>query len=525
MAVPDPSTAEAQALLSAIVYSSDDAIVSKDLNGIVTSWNRAAERIFGYTAGEMIGQSIERLFPPDRLDEEPEILRRIRRGDRVDHFETIRRRKDGTLINVSVTISPVRDAAGTIVGASKVARDITESRRLQAELEARTAELERKNAELEEADRQKNQFIAMLAHELRNPLSPILTAVEVFRLRGVVDPILTKQVDVVARQVGQMKRLLDDLLDVSRLTRGKIRLERRRIDLTPILKHAVETSRPLIDERGHTLTVLLPPVPLEVDGDGVRLTQVVTNLLNNAARYTPPGGSIWLKAERVEATALVSVRDTGIGMTPDVLACAFEMFSQGERTLARSEGGLGIGLALVREIVELHGGTVSARSPGLDRGSEFEVLLPLAAASIHAGPPETENASPDPQPLPGPAGDCTVLVVDDDSDQTLGLALLLESRGYAVCTARDAPAAVAAAREHRPQIAILDIGLPGVDGYALARQLRAHSELGPLTLIAVTGFGREDDQRAASDAGFDHHFTKPVSPSELLRVMAEAGTP
>ncbi|HEU4751603.1 MAG TPA: hybrid sensor histidine kinase/response regulator, partial [Armatimonadota bacterium] len=315
-----------------------------------------------------------------------------------------------------------------------------------------------------------------------------------------------------------MKRLLDDLLDVSRLTRGKVRLEMGRVDLARVLADAVETSRPLIEQRGHVLTVSPPAPPVQVEGDAARLTQVVTNLLNNAARYTPSGGSISLSAERDGAAARIRVRDNGIGMTPEVLARAFEPFAQGERALARSEGGLGIGLALVRELTELHGGTVSAQSAGPGCGSEFTVTLPLVAEGPHSG------ATDAPAPPPGgkSAQECMVLVVDDDPDLARGLALLLESGGYAVCTARDAASALAAAHRSRPQVAIVDLGLPEVDGYTLARQLRAEPEIAPEVLIALSGYGNPGDRQAALGDGFDHHLTKPVVAAELLEVVAAA---
>ncbi|MCC2668806.1 MAG: domain S-box [Armatimonadetes bacterium] len=356
--------------LAAIVASSDDAIVSKDLNGVVQSWNQAAERIFGYTAEEMIGQPIVILVPPDRPNEEPEILRRIVQGLRVDHFQTERVRKDGRRIDVSVTISPIRDTTGRIIGASKIARDISVQQELQRELQLRVEALA-------EADRRKDEFLAMLAHELRNPLSPLTTAARIIQRVGADSPILLRQQAVIERQVRHMARLLEDLLDVSRITRGKVTLRLQELDLVQVVRGAVEACRPTVDERRHSLAVLLPEGPLRISADPVRLEQVICNLLLNAAKYTEPGGRIVVRLDVAGASARLSVRDTGLGITAEFLPSVFDLFAQAERNLDRSQGGLGIGLTLVRRLVEMHGGTVEARSEGLGQGSEFVVILPI----------------------------------------------------------------------------------------------------------------------------------------------------
>jgi two-component system, chemotaxis family, CheB/CheR fusion protein len=392
---PDPifiDAAELQARLAAIVESSDDAIASKDLNGIVTSWNQAAERIFGYTAEEMIGQPIALLVPPERPDEEPQILARIRQGERIDHYETVRVRKDGRRIDVSVTISPLRDPTGEIVGASKIARDITERKRLQAELQERNEQIHAQNEELEvqneelaaqnqelmEADRLKNEFLAMLAHELRNPLAPVLNAVHLLRARGSADPLLQRPVEVIGRQIRHMAHLLDGLLDVSRITRGMVELWKETLDLTILVGSAVQDLEDYIEERGHQLSLDLPTSPVLVDGDPVRLAQIVTNLVNNAAKFTEPGGSITLSLTRSGDEAVLTVRDTGVGIKPELLSRVFDLFRQADQGLARAQGGLGVGLTVVRNLVEMHAGTVEARSEGPGCGSEFIVRLPIS---------------------------------------------------------------------------------------------------------------------------------------------------
>ncbi len=348
-------------VLSAIVDSSDDAIISKSLDGIIQSWNAAAERLFGYTAEQAVGRHISFLIPADRADEEDRIIARLRAGERVDHFDTVRVRSDGRLVQVSLTISPIRDAAGRVVGASKIARDITERKQLEDKLRQVAADLS-------EADRRKDEFLAMLAHELRNPLAPIRNAVQVLRLTGGNGEAVASASDMLDRQVGQMVRLVDDLLDVSRISRGKIELRRGRVELASVVNHAVEAARPLAQCLEHELTVTLPPEPIYLNADPTRLAQVVGNLLNNACKFTDKGGRISLTVEREGDEAVIRVRDTGIGIAADQLPRIFDMFTQVDTSLERSQSGLGIGLTLVKNLVEMHGGTVEAHSAGTRSG-------------------------------------------------------------------------------------------------------------------------------------------------------------
>lgn len=368
--------------------------------------------------------------------------------------------------------------------------------------------------QLQEADRRKDEFLAMLAHELRNPLAPIQNALEVFKLRGPADATLRWAREVVDRQVGHLTRLVDDLLDVSRVTRGKVVLKKELCDLAAVLARAVETSRPLIEARAQALTVTLPTEPLMIDGDIVRLGQVVANLLNNAAKYTPVQGHIWLTAGRQGEDATISVRDDGIGIARDMLPKVFDLFTQADSSLDRSQGGLGIGLTLVRSIVELHGGRVQVESAGTGRGSEFTVQLPASAS----GPPPQAAGRPAAPTTAAPT--CRVLVVDDNHDAADSLAMLLRLAGHDVRTAYNGSAALELSASFGPEAVVLDIGLPGMNGYELARRFRTYAA--PPLLIALTGYGQEEHRQRAEEAGFDHHLVKPPDLERLQRILRAA---
>lgn len=490
---------ELRALLAAIVEASDDAIVSKTLDGVVTSWNAGAERIFGYTAAEMVGASIETIVPLDRREEERSILARLRRGERIEHFDTVRLTKDGRPIEISLTISPVKDGTGRIIGASKIARDVSDRKRL---------ELERV-----ENDRRKDEFIAMLAHELRNPLAPIQNATRLLALLGSDEPRVVHARGVIERQVRHLTRLVDDLLDVSRITRGKVTLQREPLTMEAIVTAGVEVARPLIDQLGHTLTVSHLQ-PLKLDGDFARLVQVVSNLLTNAAKFTPPRGRITVTTQETGGYATIRVRDTGMGVPPGLQPAIFDLFIQGDGGLARTNGGLGIGLTLVKRIVELHGGSIEVRSDGPDRGAEFIVTLPAAIARAHATGP-----SADPQ-LTGGTAPLRILVVDDNPDAAESLRVLLELGGHDVRVAGDGLRALDIVEGFAPDLAFVDVGLPGIDGYELATRLRAHAQARSSVLVALTGYGRDEDKLRAMEAGFDHHLTKPADFDAIDRLLA-----
>jgi PAS domain S-box-containing protein len=490
-------------LLAAIVESSDDAIISKTLEGIITSWNRGAQRIFGYTPQEAIGKSITMLIPDDRQDEEVMILSQLRRGEFTEHYETIRVTKEGRPIDVSVTISPVRDETGTIVGASKVARDITLQKQVQRELH--------------EADERKNEFLAILAHELRNPLGPIRHAVKILRAHTPSPEELDWATNIIDRQTEHMTRLVEDLLDVSRISRGTIELRRERVDVAAIIKSAVEASSALMERNRHQIKVITPAQPLYVEGDVTRLTQVVTNLLDNAAKFTDPGGKVWLSGEREGDMAVIRVKDSGIGIPSEMLPRIFDMFTQSGKSLERSQGGLGVGLGLVERLVKLHGGTVTAYSAGAGHGSQFTIRLPLAPAQ--KGATERPEA-----PLRGAATRCRVLLVDDNVDSVDSLAMLLRMLGHECETASDGEAALKKAEEFRPDVAILDIGLPKVNGYDLAKQIRQRAWAKDVVLVALTGWGQAQHRLRSQESGFNHHLTKPVEFDVLQQILAAAET-
>ena len=752
---------ETRAMLATIVESSEDAILSKNLNGTIATWNRGAERLFGYSAQEAIGQPVTMLFPPDKLDEEMHILAEVRGGKRVLPYETLRLRKDGTMLNVSLSVSPIVDARGQIVGASKIARDITARKQaedalresqqftrrvldnlfafvgvmtpdgtlieanrapleaagiaasevlgkkfwdtywwsyspeMQAQLrdwcnqvaggeivrsdvqvrmagetrvwidfqltplrdadgrithlipsgmdisarreaeaalraseerfraavgavsdivwtnnaqgkmeaeqptwgaftgqrqedyqgygwskavhpedaqptidawnlavaETRTFEFEhrvrrhdgawrlcsikavpvldptgeirewvgvhtditdRKRAEeqlrqlaaaLSKADQRKDEFLATLAHELRNPMAPLRNGLQLMKLAGGQTAAVDKTRAMMERQLAQMVRLVDDLMDVSRISSGKLQLRKERVPLSAVVNSAVEASRPLIEQMGHELTVTLPQQPLMVDADLTRLAQVFLNLLNNAAKYSHRGGHIRLSAESQGADVVVTVTDNGIGISADQLPRIFEMFTQVDRSLAMSQGGLGIGLTLVKRLVELHGGRVEANSEGPGNGSEFVLRLPVVGDT--SKPQESGGAV-------GASFGLTlrILVVDDNRDGADSLSEMLTRMGNETRTAYDGEEGVNVAGEFRPDVIVLDIGLPKLNGYEACRRIREQSGGKNVVMIAASGWGQPEDRRRAFAAGFDHHLVKPVDPQDLMKLLA-----
>jgi PAS domain S-box-containing protein len=674
--------------LAAIVEFSDDAIITKTLDGIITTWNPGAQRIFGYSAAETIGNPVTMLIPDNHLNEEPGILARLRAGERIDHYETIRRRKDGTLINVSLTVSPLKNAAGQVIGASKIARDITAQKRaeeiirdqadvlelLNATGKSITSKLDLQNvlqtvtdtarqlsgakfgaffynvideqgealalytlsgadreafekigfprntpifgptfidasvvrsdditrdaryaalspadsisdgdpmvrsylavpvisgskaimgsllfghpdvgvftersqqlvigvaaqaavamdnarlyeaaqreiasreiaeAALRETDQRKDEFLATLAHELRNPLAPIRQATLISMSAAATDEQKRWSHEVITRQVRHMSLLLDDLLDISRITRGTLELRTEMTELAAVVDAAVETSRPTIESKHHALSIALPREPVRFAADPLRLAQVLSNLLTNAAKYTDPHGSIRLRATAEAGAVEVSVLDNGIGLSADALPAVFTMFSQVKSTQDRSEGGLGIGLALSKGVVELHGGTLEARSAGPGKGSEFIVRIPRRV--VRTEPPA--SAAP---VAAEPAFKRRVLIADDNRDAAESLAMLLEMDGHSVTVVHDGIEALASIEASRPEVALVDIGMPEVDGYEVARRVRGDTRNQQILLIAVTGWGQETDKTRALAAGFDLHFTKPVEPTQLIELL------
>jgi len=681
--------------LAAIVESSDDAIVSKRLDGTIQSWNAGAQRLFGYTEEEAVGKPITLIIPPELHDEERQILQRLARGERIDHFETIRVTRGGERLAISLTVSPVRDSRGVIVGASKIARNITERRLMEEALREETrvlhvlnnvgaglaaarlnlerivqvmtdaatevsgaaygaffyrveseqgvrhelyaltgasreafahlpmprstpllapafdgqgtvrcddvsknagygrnapykgmptahlpvrsflavpvrsgsgelhgtllcghpqpgllsqrserlvlsvaaqaaiaidnarlyeaaqreiANRKRAEAALSEADRRKDEFLALLAHELRNPLAPIRYAVAMGKKTGRTPEQQRRAEEIIERQAEHMSRLLDDLLDVSRITHGTLELKRARIELTSVVAAAIEAARPLLDARQHTLALDLPKDTVRLDADSVRIAQILSNLLINAAKYTDAGGHIELHAEQKGRTVAISVKDNGIGISAEMMPRLFTLFSQARPALERSEGGLGIGLALVRGLVDLHGGTIEARSEGLNRGSEFTVRLPIVVAA-----PEQPLSESDAKP--SPSEPLRVLVADDNRDSAETCAMLLELAGHKVRTVHTGKAALDLAHRFHPHVLLLDIGMPELNGYQVAEAIRAAPWGQDMTLVAVTGWGQEADRRRALAAGFDHHLTKPIDVTRLEALLQGSSTP
>jgi len=621
---------EVETLLAEVVKSSHDAILTKTLEGVITSWNLAAERMFGYTAAEAVGKPIAMMIPPELWREETTFQQRLRRGERIENVETCRVTKDGACIYVSLTISPVRDAQGMIVGASTVARDITERKRMEEALresEERFRTLadnivqfawmadaegwvewynrrwfEYTGATLEEtqgwgwtkvhhpehvdrvvarvrhcwetgeiwedlfplrgadgqyrwflsraipirdengkvlrwfgtntdvtelreaqealrlADARKDEFLATLAHELRNPLAPVRSALEIMQRAGGDAALVEQARSTIDRQMSHFERLVDDLLDVSRITRGKLELRKQRVELATVVRQAVEACRPLVEQMGHTLRVELPEQPLFLDVDAVRLAQVLSNLLNNACKFTERGGHIGLAAWTGDGQAVISVRDDGQGIAAELLPSVFEMFTQLVRPNVASHGGLGIGLTLVKRFVEMHGGSVEALSAGPGQGSEFRVRLPLPAKSTAPKSPDASPTSGDPPPTAQTRK--RILVVDDNRDAAHTLAMLLKLSGHETRVAFDGLAALELAEEFRPQLAFLDIGLPKLSGHEVARRIRVESWGRSICLVALTGWGQEDDRRKSSEAGFDHHLVKPVHHNDLVTLLS-----
>jgi signal transduction histidine kinase/CheY-like chemotaxis protein len=429
--------------------------------------------------------------------------------------EIVIERPDGTRRTVLAHANPIHDEDGLLAGAVNVLMDITESKQTEVQLRRANEERASQYVQLQELHRRKDEFLATLAHELRNPLAPIQNAVQILRTRGPSDPTLQWARDVIDRQVRQTARLVEDLLDLSRITTGKLQLRRARLELSDVVRAALEISRPVLEAAGHELHIDLRAGAVSVNGDLTRLAQSLANLLNNAAKYTERGGRIFLSTERQGSDAVVTVRDTGIGIPGDMLPQVFDMFAQVNRSLNRSQGGLGIGLNLVKRVAELHGGSVTAQSGGPGKGSTFTLRLPVIL-----------EATPEPRPTNGDglSGACPtslrILVVDDNRDAAASLGMLLRILGNEVRTGHDGVEAVARAEEFRPDVILLDIGLPKMNGYDAARQIRQQSWGKRMSLIATTGWGQESDRHHSKEAGFDHHLVKPLDLTLLSQTLA-----
>jgi PAS domain S-box-containing protein len=514
----------AQYWLAALIESADDAIVSKTLDGIITSWNNGAQRIFGYTADEVIGKPVTILIPEGHEDEEPAILARLRAGDRIEHYETVRVRKDGKLIDISLTVSPIRGPKGEIVGASKIARDITEQKRARKDLDEANARLERLYRQAEESSRLKEEFLATISHELRTPLSAILGWARMLRLGQLSQEHTAKALDTIERNARAQAQLVDDLLDVSRIMTGKLRMDVRPSDPNAFIDAAVEVVRPAAEAKGVRVLKVIDTGAISIPGDPVRLQQVVWNLLSNAIKFTPRGGRVQIISERVDSHLEIVVSDTGQGITADFLPHVFDRFRQADQKTSRQHGGMGLGLAIVRHLVELHGGTVSATSEGEGKGATFTVMLPITPLyQIDSSGGRVHPAARDLLP-PDEGTDrldgLNILVVDDEPDTRELLRQGLEYCGATVRVAGSASEAVDALMISVPDILISDVGMPGIDGYDLIRQIRdlPSERGGKVAAIALTAYTRTEDRLQALRAGYDMHVPKPVELAELVAV-------
>ena len=516
------STEETRFHLAAVMESSDDAIVAKSLEGIVTAWNTGAERIFGYSAGEMVGKSITTIIPADRSGEETAILEQLKRGERIDHYETVRIRKDGTSLDVSLTVSPIRDASGRIVGASKIARDITQQRRAADEREQLLKSEQAARAEAERVSIMKDEFLATLSHELRTPLSAILGWSQLLTIGNLEEEDVKQGLEAIERNARVQTQLIEDLLDMSRIVSGKVRLDVQWIDLASIVDMAVDSVRPSAEAKQIRLRKVVDPNAGPVSGDPTRLQQIIWNLLTNAIKFTPKEGTVDVLLERVNSHLEITVHDSGIGIKPEFLPLVFERFRQADSSTTRSYGGLGLGLSIVKNLVELHGGSVRVESAGEGQGATFVVNLPLAPVRggdkrEHPTAPRPSNPECEQILLTG----VRVLVVDDEPDARELIKRVLIQCEAEVITARNSEEGIELLRSQRPNVIVSDIGMPDRDGYQFIREVRNLPSLegGKTPAIALTAFARSEDRTRAMLAGYQVHISKPIEPQELIATV------
>ena len=476
----------------------DYAIFLIDPHGHILTWNAGAEQIKGYKKEEIVGRHISVFYTPDAIARQwPTHELAVAREQGRFEDEGWRVRKDGSRFWANIVITAVRDEQSQLIGFAKITRDMTS--RVQIE-------------SLQRSGRQINEFLAMLAHELRNPLSPIQSALDIIERKPDDAAARTWAHDIIRRQTRQLSRLVDDLLDVGRITRGKIALARVPIDIRESVREVVESFQSMIEARRHEMHVVLPDEPLFVEADPTRLAQVLANLLGNAIKYTPDGGRIEIRAGTEETLVIVKVSDNGIGMSPDLIPRVFDLFVQGDRALDRREGGLGVGLTLAKRLVDLQGGTLSAASGGRGLGSSFTMGFPrLSAERVRA-----RSAAPVVRTKAR-----RILVVDDNKDAADSLGALLEVLGHEAIVLQSGHQALHVAAADPPDFVLLDIGLPGMDGFEVARRMREVQGLERVRIVACTGYGREDDMQRVGEAGFDGHLVKPVTAATLERLLAD----
>ncbi|MEI7461066.1 MAG: PAS domain S-box protein, partial [Pirellula sp.] len=488
-----------------LIESNIDALITTDPRGIISDVNKQMEELTGCTRDELIGAPFKDYFTNPEFAEAG--IKLVLAEGKVTDYELTARARDGTQTIVSYNATTFYDRDRKLQGVFAAARDVTERSRLEKQMQLQAAELS-------DLHRRKDEFLAMLSHELRSPLAPISNAVQMLGMQKSNENALQKEArGIIERQTDQLQHLVDDLLEVSRITTGMVQLRKVSVAVGDIIRSAVETVSPLILQRGHKMNVTIPTEPIWLHADAARLEQVLVNLLTNAAKYTDPNGTIWLSAEQSGAECILRVKDTGVGITPELLPCIFDLFTQAERSLDRSQGGLGIGLALVQQLTEMHGGKVEVFST-LRQGSEFVVRLPTESPkSMQAV--QVAAVAPNKQMIP-----LRILIVDDNVDTVLSFSMLLKETGNGVRTAHDGPTAVKIAMEYIPDVVLLDIGLPGLNGYEVAKQIRNQPSLKNVVLVALTGYGLESDRQASMEAGFNHHLIKPAKLEQVRKILA-----
>ncbi|MCE9562145.1 MAG: response regulator [Planctomycetes bacterium] len=483
------------------------AIFLADPDGNLLCWNPGAERLFGYRADEIIGQHFSRFFSPeDVCSGQPEHELKVAADQGRSDSVRWQVRKDGTRFWCQSVVTPLLNEKKQARSFARVMHDLTESQATEAQ---------RRRADgLAEANRNKEEFMALLSHELRSPLSPIVNALSILRQMKTNNPIIENAGHIIDRQVSQMVRLVDDLLDISRITKGKLQITKEKVELRVVVNHAAETARPLMEARKHEFSVALPTQAVWVEADPARMEQVVVNLLNNAAKYTDTGGLIRMTVSQEGGDAVIRVKDNGVGIAPGLLSKVFELFAQVDGSLGRTYGGLGIGLALARNLVEMQDGRLLAQSGGAGKGSEFTVKLPVIAETSG----QDSKTVLEPGQITGRS--LRVLVVEDNVDAADSLSMLLRLYGHEVEVARTGPTALEMASASRPDVVLLDIGLPGMDGYQVAERLRERPEFKSVTICALTGYTpSESDRLRHQESGFDHYFVKPVSLEKLSELF------
>ena len=515
---------EARAQLAAIVESSEDAIIGKELDGTITAWNRGAAKLFGYSAQEAIGQSIRTIMSPDDLDEESRIMENIRRGEGVAYYETIGRRKDGTSVDIWVTVSPVFDDHGAIVGASRIARDITERKRAEKEMAELLISEQHARVGAEAANRLKDEFLAIVSHEVRTPLNAIVGWIQILRSGKLSQEQVNKALETIDRNAASQAEIIAELLDTSRIVSGNLYLNTKPIAIRPVIEAAIEILRPTAGAKSITIDAKFDQRIQPVWGDSVRLQQVLWNVLSNAIKFTSSGGHVEVRCEGTDENVRITVKDNGIGIEPEFLPFVFDRFRQADATSSRSFGGLGLGLSIARNIVELHRGSIRAESEGKGRGATFTMTLPAGGAVQEAK--ETKGAKERQLKSRAAKGahldGMRVIVVDDDLDTRDLLKVALSNAGAEVKTCSSSAEALRALKTSKADCLVSDIGMPGEDGYEMLKKVRAlkKSEGGTIPAIALTGFAAAGDRARSNNAGYQVHLAKPVVLSELTSQIA-----